>query len=174
MMESSYDSFKEKDIKLDLEDLLLQNFKIQIYNLNSFSANYESGCDHIIEQNYLENYQEFEIIEISDGFSAYLKSNPIYNDFTNILTAFLINYFRNKDYKPKKCIFTLFNFPNEDYIEPMVKIIYPNNDKFDNLKIKDAIEDNFKVYLAKNSKSVEEFKKFRKTQQKFRLIIRRE
>ncbi|MFX1377084.1 MAG: hypothetical protein ACFFA0_14860, partial [Promethearchaeota archaeon] len=90
------------------------------------------------------------------------------------LMSFLTNYFINKDYKPIQCVFMLFKFPNEEYIEPMAKLIYPNDEKFDNLKIKDDIETNFKEYLVKKSENLDKFKNFRKIQKKFRIIVQRE
>jgi hypothetical protein len=68
----------------------------------------------------------------------------------------------------------MFNFPGEDYSEPTVKIIYPDVSQFDNLKIQDDFEEKFKLYLVNIFQDVKEFKEFRKIQQKFRIVVRRE
>ena len=68
----------------------------------------------------------------------------------------------------------MFIFPGEEYKEPMIKIIYPDKDTFNNLEIRDEIEEKFKQFLANNSTNLEEFKDFRNIQKKFRFVVQRE
>ncbi len=113
-------------------------------------------------------------IKIHDEYTTYLQENEEFLVFSNLLESFIADYINNVSFKPIQCHLMMFNYPNEDYTEPMVKIIYPNDEKFNNLKIKDDIEEKFKAFLAEKSNDLVEFKSLRKIQQKFRFIIRRE
>ncbi len=113
-------------------------------------------------------------IIVCETYLNYLNLNPYLKKFSTLLEEFLIKYFEDSEIKPIKSKLLIFNFPGEDYSEPMIKIKYPDTDDFDNLKIKDDIEEKFKIFLINNSKNVNEFQVYRKIQRQFRFIIRRE
>ncbi|MHA1378307.1 MAG: hypothetical protein ACTSRG_07985 [Candidatus Helarchaeota archaeon] len=103
----------------------------------------------------------------------FIKNNPNLLKLDKHLSQFLFNYFQKCDFKPLEYKFKMFVFPGEAYKEPMVKIIYPNDENFDNLKLRDDLEGNFKQYLAKISSDLNEFKIYLKTLHKIRFIVRR-
>ena len=113
-------------------------------------------------------------VEKSDIYIEYVKFNELMLRFSELLEQFLTKYFKKSTFKPLFCKFLMFNFPGEEYKEPMIKIIYPDKNDFNNLEIRDEIEERFKLSLANNSKNLEEFKDFRKIQKKFRFVIQRE
>ncbi len=113
-------------------------------------------------------------IEKSEDYSEYVNSKDLLFKFSEFLEKFLATYFQKSIKKPHICELMMFVFPGEDYQEPMINIIYPDSDDFNNLEIRDDIEDRFKVFLVNNSKDLEEFKTFRQVQKKFRFVIQRE
>ena len=120
-----------------------------------------------------EFYEPFHI-EKSETYLDFIQLNPQTQNFSNLLIEFLIEYLNDSIFKPIECKLLMFNFPGEDYSEPMIKFIFPDVDEFDNLKIKDDIEKKFKIFLVNNSNDFKEFQIFRQIQQNFRFIIRRE
>jgi len=132
------------------------------------------------------NYNEFKPL-IEDEFiaiklkksTAYLdyvkrKEEKSVNNFASLLDNFLNNYFIISEYKPLRCILEMFNFPGEDYSEPMIKMIFPDFDDFNNLEIKDNIEQEFLKYLVQESKNINEFRDYKKILKNFRFVIRSE
>ncbi|MHA1253335.1 MAG: hypothetical protein ACTSRP_25385 [Candidatus Helarchaeota archaeon] len=119
-------------------------------------------------------YEKQLSIEKSEDFINYIQLNELTLKFGMLLEEFLKQYFNNSLIKPLKCILTMFIFPGENYKEPMIKIIFPDTDDFNNLKIRDDIEEKFKIFLVNKSENVEEFKAFRNIQKKFRFVIQRE
>lgn len=113
-------------------------------------------------------------IEKSNDFLDYIKLGDLEEKFAIILEDFLIFFFQNTINKPLKCYFDLFYFPEEDYSEPMVKIIFEEAAEFDNLEVRDVIEENLVKYLVDDSKDISEFRELRKIQKKFRIVVRRE
>ena len=111
--------------------------------------------------------------DISEEFKSYLESIPAIKEFSEILNNFLLKYFKTYPIKPKKVQFLFFKFPGEDYKEPMLKVIFPDRGEIDILKIKDQIEENLKLELANLATDLEEFKNYRKIQNRFRIVIRR-
>ncbi len=133
----------------------------------------KENIDKILPNSKLKDLGNEFLFEISHNYQSYIKTNPEIKLFSDILKNFLLEYFKNSDFLPEKCRLMMFNFYGEDYSEPMIKITYPNEDRYDNLKMKDELEEKFKVYLVKISKDVNEFKEFRKIQKKFRFVIYR-
>jgi hypothetical protein len=130
----------------------------------------------VVSPNRTEGFSDSHELEInkSESYIKYISSDQLLLRFSNILEAFLLNYFRMSEIKIKECLFSIFTFPGEDYEEPMIEIIFPKQEDFNNLEVKDDIEEKFKRVLVKNSKDFEEFKTFRKVQKKFRFVIERE
>ena len=114
------------------------------------------------------------LIEKSEDFLEYINANDMFLEFSELLTLFLKEYFIGIVFKPLIIKLMMFIFSGEDYSEPMIKIKYPDKDDFDNLKIKDDIEEKFKIFLVNKSKDVNEFQIYRKIQRQFRFVIRRE
>ncbi|MHA1285441.1 MAG: hypothetical protein ACTSUX_06880 [Promethearchaeota archaeon] len=159
----SISTIEHSSIKISLYNKIIPAYPI--YNRNQKIL--KEGKDQILKKKIIKIYK-------SKKFLMYIKKNKQYSEFTRILENFLIKYFELSFIKPKECIFELFEFPGEDYVEPMIKIIYYDDKNFNNLKIRDNIEENFKIYLLKLSKNIEEFKRYRKFQKKFRFVVRRE
>lgn len=113
-------------------------------------------------------------IEKSDKYIEYVKSDDLTMKFSELLEQFLAKYFKRTAFKPLTYKFLMFIFPGEEYKEPMIKIIYPDNNDFNNLEIRDEIEEKFKQFLTNNSTNLEEFKDYRNIQKKFRFVIQRE
>ena len=113
-------------------------------------------------------------IEKSDNYIEYVKSDDLTMKFSELLEQFLAKYFKRTAFKPLIYKFLMFVFPGEEYKEPMIKIIYPDNNDFNNLEIRDEIEEKLKQFLANNSTNLEEFKDFRNIQKKFRFVVQRE
>jgi len=113
-------------------------------------------------------------IEKSDNYIEYVKSDDLTMKFSELLEQFLAKYFKRTAFKPLIYKFLMFIFPGEEYKEPMIKIIYPDNNDFNNLEIRDEIEEKLKQFLANNSTNLEEFKDFRNIQKKFRFVVQRE
>jgi len=113
-------------------------------------------------------------IEKSDNYIEYVKSDDLTMKFSELLEQFLAKYFKRTAFKPLIYKFLMFVFPGEEYKEPMIKIIYPDNNDFNNLEIRDEIEEKLKKFLANNSTNLEEFKDFRNIQKKFRFVVQRE
>jgi len=113
-------------------------------------------------------------IEKSEDYSEYVNSEDLISSFSEILEEYLVYYIKMSINKPITCELLMFVFPGEDYKEPMIKIVYPDSDDFNNLEIRDDLEEKFKVFLVNNSKDLEEYKAFRQIQKKFRFVIKRE
>ena len=113
-------------------------------------------------------------IEKSEDFLEYVNNNDVLLEFSELLTLFLKDYFIDIVLKPLIIKLMIFIFLGEEYREPMIKIIFPDTDNFNNLEIRDDIEEKFKLFLVNHSENIEEFKAFRNTQKKFRFVIRRE
>lgn len=122
--------------------------------------------------------ESFEVrdihIEKAEKFLEYISSDKLMQEFYDLLVSFLTKYFKTADPKPLTCEFKLFYFPGENYKDPMVKITYSDTEDFNNLMIRDEIEENFKHYLAEQSEKLEKFKAFRRIQRKFRFVVQRE
>lgn len=112
--------------------------------------------------------------EKSKEYLEYINSEDIILRFSEILEDYLTYYFKLSYNKPIKCEFMMFIFPGEDYEEPMIKITYSDSDEFNNLEIRDDIEEKFKRFLVKKSENLDKFKAFRQVQKKFRFVIQRE
>lgn len=114
------------------------------------------------------------IIERSNDFLDYIKIDDLKEKFAKILEDFLIFFFQNTINKPLKCYFDLFDFPEEEYSEPMLKIIFEEAAEFNNLEVRDIVEENLIKYLVNESKDIIEFRELRTLLKKFRIVIRRE
>ena len=141
---------------------------------------YKNNCI-IILMTIIRNEETEEIkdqykgkIEKSDKYIEYVKSDDLTMKFSELLEQFLAKYFKRTAFKPLIYKFLMFVFPGEEYKEPMIKIIYPDNNDFNNLEIRDEIEEKLKKFLANNSTNLEEFKDFRNIQKKFRFVVQRE
>jgi predicted HTH domain antitoxin len=121
-----------------------------------------------------EVQKDFDKIEKSGDYSEYVNSEDLILKFSEILEEFLANFFKISTYKPITCELLMFVFPGEDYEEPMIKIVYPDSDDFNNLEIRDDIEEKFQLFLVNESEDLEEYKTFRRVQKKFRFVIQRE
>lgn len=115
----------------------------------------------------------FDFIK-TKNYLEYIQSDNQLNEFSEILEVFLLKYFEKSNFIPIKCKLMMFIFPGEEYFEPMIRITYPSIKEFNNLKIKDDIEQKLKISLVNNSKNLEEFKALRNIQKIFRFVIRRE
>ncbi|MFX1384742.1 MAG: hypothetical protein ACFFBP_20135 [Promethearchaeota archaeon] len=129
--------------------------------------------DFLNELKYSEKLYNVKI-DKNNEYSTYVHSEELILIFSEILEEFLSYYFKLSYYKPITCELTMFVFPGEEYEEPMIKIIYPNSNDFNNLKIRDDIEEKFKLFLVNKSEDLEQYKKYRQIQKKFRFIIQRE
>jgi len=133
-----------------------------------------------IKPNYIDFnllHREKDIIiglEKSKDYLDYIKKDDLLKEFAILLDNFLTDYFLNTEFKPLRCELIIFNFPGEDYSEPMVRLTFPDIDDFDNLIIKDNIEEQFVNYLVNESNTIYQFREFKKIQKKFRFTIRRE
>ena len=122
---------------------------------------------------HISDYYKVKITK-SEGYTIYVNSEQILLNFSKILEEFLDYFFKFSFNKPIICELVMFIFPGEDYEEPMTRIVYPDTDDFNNLKIRDDIEEKFKLFLVNKSLDLEEYKTFRQVQKKFRFVIQRE
>lgn len=112
---------------------------------------------------------------VSKEYNAYIRQDKNHLWFAGHLNNFIVEYFWDKSYKPKCYHLTMFVFPEEvDYTDPMVKIIYPDDKRFDIVKLKNDFTEGFKNYLYELSSNKEEFVEFWKILKDYRIIIRRE
>jgi hypothetical protein len=133
---------------------------------------YES-LDSIRAFKYLEDLYKVRI-DKSNKYSTYVNSEDVILKFSEILEDYLAYYFKLSNNKPIICELSMFVFPGEDYEEPMIKITYPDSNDFNNLEIRDDIEEKFKLFLVNKSEDLEEYRAFRQVQKKFRFVIQRE
>jgi len=147
-------------------------FTIEVSSLIDIHPNYEE-LDLSNEIEEAKVHDEVKI-EKTENFTEYVSSDEITIHFSELLEHFLTKYFKISAFSPLVCEMLMFIFPGEEYIEPMIKIVYPNSDDFDNIKIRDDIEEKFNHFLVNNSENLEEYRAFRKIQKKFRFVIQRE
>ena len=111
---------------------------------------------------------------VSDEYTNYIKENLSLRKYDVIIRTFLNNFFKNQAVKPKFYELTMFFFPEEDYEEPIARIIYSNRLGIELLKLGDELELQLKNFLAEQSKDLAEFKEMREIQKKFRIVYHRE
>lgn len=106
-------------------------------------------------------------------YCTYIQKHPSFREMDRLFSAFLTEYCERVQDRPTKVDFTLFIFPGEDYIEPMVVFHYPEG-VVDRIQLRDQMLDSFKRYLANNAGSLNAFRKIQKIQRKYRFIVREE
>ncbi len=147
-------------------------FTIRIFSPISIHQNYEN----LSLTSKIEDIGDLHKVKIekSKTYTEYVNSESLLLNLSDFLEEFLAKYFQISIFKPLLCELLLFVFPGEEYKEPMIKIIFPDNDDFNNLEIRDDIEEKFKQFLVNNSENLEEYKSLRNSQKKFRFVIQRE
>ncbi len=127
-----------------------------------------------VEEKKVSNRQTSFALLKSKEYIDYIRQEKLFATFSKELETFLLDYFKSSNTSPIECKLAIFQFFGEDYSEPMIKIKYPDSSDFDNLKIKDDIEEKFKLFLVNTSKDADQFRDYRQIQKKFRFVIRRE
>ncbi|MFX0101943.1 MAG: hypothetical protein ACFFCS_20425 [Candidatus Hodarchaeota archaeon] len=113
------------------------------------------------------------LLSKTQEYCTYIQKNPSFREMDRLFSAFLPEYFERVQDRPTKVDFTLFIFPGENYIEPMVVLHYPDV-VVDRIQLRDQMLDSFKHYLANNAGSLNAFRNVRKVQRKYRFIVRGE
>jgi hypothetical protein len=124
-------------------------------------------------QTIVKNSEIKASISKNNEYLDFLSLNTQYRAFDELLSEFLLIFNQERDYKPLFYELGIFKFPEENYQGPILKIVYPDSEKFSVVKLRDEFLMNLKDFLAIRSRGIDEFKSLRNGERKYRFIVRR-
>ena|SRR5271157_2588194 len=105
-------------------------------------------------------------------FQDYIVQNVDQKQLLSLMLDFLNNDFNYYPVLTPKIIhFYIFSFPNEDYNEPTIEIIFPQSEAFDRSILIHEFDEQFRIYLVENASTEEEYLKYRQLSRQFRILF---
>jgi len=160
--------------KLIPSNNFFQWFNFAQHNRPFFSDDFEFNAFN--DEDYQTIVKSSEIkasISKDIEYLDFIRLNSQYQTFDALLSEFLTIYDKESDYTPYFFELVVFKFPEENYFDPMLKIVYQDTEKFSVVKLRDKFLNNLREFLAQRSQGIEEFKALRKIENKYRFIVRR-